>query len=228
MCVCVCVCVCECVWLCVWVLSNPPPFLSGTPRRSSMQMLIRNWCIAGGFKVMTSQGGTFTIKYGNAHRQCSFCSTMCLEMHLQAKIVCHTTRINCWNKQTRMLKIHQSRFWRGTFSELLHYASDFKKALSTFLWTGHDLWLSVSFVGNRIWKHHFVLLPFITWVDSHKTEDMQQFKLYSVLQPCNALIIMYPQVDYSITFHHHVRQFMHVCMMDVWQFAVASVKNKKS
>lgn len=72
--------------------------LSGTPRPSSMQMLIRNWCIAGGFKVMASRGGTFPIKYANPHWLCSFCSTMCLELLLEAKTVCRkhtsTTEIN--------------------------------------------------------------------------------------------------------------------------------------
>lgn len=83
--------------ICVWVLSTPSPSSKATPpypplQWSSMQMLIRNWCIAGGFKVMTSQGWTFTIKCSNPHWQCGFCSTMCLEMHPQAKTVCHTQR----------------------------------------------------------------------------------------------------------------------------------------
>ncbi len=115
--------------------ATPLPSLSGTPRRSSMQMLIRNWCIAGGFKVMTSQGGTLTIKYSNPHWQCSFCSTMWLEMHLQAKIVCHTTRINSWDKQKRMLRIHQSKF--GEF-QILNYCviALISKGLETLLFEG--------------------------------------------------------------------------------------------
>lgn len=104
--------------ICVWAFSTPlthtytyrqadrqtctltltHTLLSGTPRPSSMQMLIRNWCIAGGFKVMASRGGTFPIKYANPHWLCSFCSTMCLELLLEAKTVCrkHTssTEIN--------------------------------------------------------------------------------------------------------------------------------------
>lgn len=41
---------------------RPPSSTSQAPLQSSMQMLIRNWCIAGGFKVMTSQGGNFYHK----------------------------------------------------------------------------------------------------------------------------------------------------------------------
>lgn len=95
----------------MWVLSTLPPLLSGTPWRSSMQMLIRNWCIAGGFKVMTSQGGSFTIKYSNPYWQCSLCSTTFLEMHLWAKFVYCITEINYWDEQSNMWGTYWSGFW---------------------------------------------------------------------------------------------------------------------